>query len=160
MVAVAGLLSLVLSPTPTSVEGVTCVTVGAETLMYRDRGEPPTIARRLVDRYIPAMLSQRRALASTELTSPRQRAFHLQHRRTLEQRADLMMGPMIFGCCELWEPSEQGRCGGYVLAHPGEVWEVLVLLDDPLVYVVGDGMCTPTISTTFNLVLELHVLQL
>jgi hypothetical protein len=70
------------------------------------------------------------------------------------------MGPVIFGCCELWEPLEQGRCGGYVLVHPGEVREVLVVLDDPLVYVAGDGTRTPIVSTAFDLMLELRVLQL
>ena len=41
MVAVADLLSLVTPSTPAGVYGVACVTVGAETLMHQDLGEPP-----------------------------------------------------------------------------------------------------------------------
>jgi hypothetical protein len=40
---------------------------GAETLIYQDHGEPPVVVRRLVDRCIPAMSSQRRALAGIVL---------------------------------------------------------------------------------------------
>jgi len=42
-------------------------------------------------------------LAGVELTSSRQRAFRLLHRRTLEQRANFVVGPMILGCCGLCE---------------------------------------------------------
>jgi hypothetical protein len=70
------------------------------------------------------------------------------------------MGPMIFGCRGLWEPSEQGRRDSYVLACSGEVWEILVVLDDPPVHVAGDGACTPTVSMTFDLALELRALLL
>jgi hypothetical protein len=68
------------------------------------------------------------------------------------------MGLTIFRCCRLWEPSEQGRHGNYVLACPGEVREILVILDDPLVHVTGNGACMPTISTVFDLTLELRAL--
>jgi hypothetical protein len=71
-----------------------------------------------------------------------------------------MMGPVIFWCCRLWEPSEQGRRGSYVLACLGEVREILIILDDPLVHVTGDGACTPTVSAAFDLVLELSALLL
>jgi hypothetical protein len=48
----------------------------------------------------------------------------------------------------------------YVLACPGEVWQTLVVLDDPPVHVMDDGTHTPTISTVFDLMLELRVLLL
>ena len=156
----AGLLSLVPSSVLTGVESVTCVTVRAETLMHRDHGKPPAVAWRLVDGYVLAMSSQRRVLTGIELASPRQRAFHLLHCRVLKQRVDLTMGPTVFGCCGLREPSEQGRHGSYVLACPGEVGEASVILDDPPVYVMGDGACTTTVSAAFNLTLKHHTLLL
>jgi hypothetical protein len=67
---------------------------------------------------------------------------------------------MIFGCCGLREPSEQGQHGSYVLACSGEVQEILVILDDPLVHVAGDGARTPTVFMAFNFVLELRALLL
>jgi hypothetical protein len=42
----------------------------------------------------------------------------------------------------------------------GEVREILIILDDPLVHVTGDGACTPTVSAAFDLVLELSALLL
>jgi hypothetical protein len=78
----------------------------------------------------------------------------------LEQGADLVLGPAVFGCCRLWEPSEQGRNGSYVLASPGEVQETIIILNDPLVHFVGTGARTPTVSATFDLALELRVLLL
>jgi hypothetical protein len=101
------------------------------------------------------MSSRKRVLAGVELASPRQRDFHLLHCRALEQRVDLALGPMIFGCCRLRESSEQGHDDNYVLASPGKVREITAILDDPLVYVAGDGTRTPTISVALNLVLEL-----
>jgi hypothetical protein len=50
------------------------------------------------------------------------------------------MGPMIFGHCELRDPLEQGRHGSYVLACLSEVWEILVILNDPPVHVAGVGV--------------------
>ena len=70
------------------------------------------------------------------------------------------MGPTVFGCHGLWEPSEQGHHDSYVLAYPGEVREASIVLDDPLVYVAGDGACTATVYTVFDLTLELHTLLL
>jgi hypothetical protein len=40
------------------------------------------------------------------------------------------------------------------------VWEILIILDDPPVHVMGDGARTPTISIAFDLALELRVLLL
>jgi hypothetical protein len=37
----------------------------------------------------------------------------------------------------------------------GEVWEGFIILDDPLVHVIGHGARTPTISVAFDLLLEL-----
>ena len=83
--------------------------IGDDPLVYvAGHGAPPTAAQRLVDRHVPNMSSRGRALTGVELASPRQRALRLLHRRTLEQRADLMMGPTILGCNGLREPSEQG----------------------------------------------------
>ena len=70
------------------------------------------------------------------------------------------MGPIVFGCHRLQEPSEQGRRGSYVLAFPDEVREASVVLDDPPVYVTGDDACMATVSVTFDLALELHMLLL
>jgi hypothetical protein len=46
------------------------------------------------------------------------------------------------------------------LACPGEVREILVVLNDPPVHVAGDGARTPTVSATFDLALELRALLL
>jgi hypothetical protein len=37
----------------------------------------------------------------------------------------------------------------------GEVWEGFIILDDPLVHVIGHGARMPTISVAFDLLLEL-----
>ena len=66
------------------------------------------------------------------------------------------MGPMIFGCYGLREPSEQGHHGSYVLACSGEVQEASIVLNDPLVYVMSDGTRTATVSMPFDLALELE----
>ena len=66
------------------------------------------------------------------------------------------MGPTVFGCHGLREPSEQGRRGSYVLAFPDEVREASVVLDDPPVYVTGDGVRTPTIFAALDLAFELR----
>ena len=70
------------------------------------------------------------------------------------------MGPTVFGCRGLQEPSEKGHHSSYVLACLDEVREASVILDDPPVYVVGDGVRTTTVSAVFDLVLELHTLLL
>lgn len=63
------------------------------------------------------------------------------------------MGPMILGFRGLRKPPEQGCHGSDVLACPGEVWEGFIVLDDPLVHVMGHSAHTPTVS----MALELHV---
>jgi hypothetical protein len=70
------------------------------------------------------------------------------------------MGPAIFGCFGLWEPSEQGRRDSYVLACSDEVREIPVVLDDPPVHVTDDGTHMHTVSTMFDLTLELYALLL
>ena len=70
------------------------------------------------------------------------------------------MDPMVFWCHGLREPSEQGCSGSYVLACLDEVWEASDVPIDPLVYVASDGSRTATISTAFDLALELHMLLL
>jgi len=57
-----------------------------------------------------------RALASVELVSPRQRAFRLLRRHTLEQRANFSAGLAILGRRGLWKAMKQGHCSGDVLA--------------------------------------------
>ena len=51
---------------------------------------------------------------------------------------------------------EQGRRGDDVLACPGEAREGFIIDDDPLVHVVGHGVCTPTVSVVLYLPIELH----
>jgi hypothetical protein len=40
------------------------------------------------------------------------------------------------------------------------VQEILVVLDDPLVHVMGDGACTPIVFTAFDLTLKVRALLL
>ena len=53
VVAVASFLSLVALSTLTGIQGVSCITVEAKTLMHWGRGMAPAAARRLVDRHVP-----------------------------------------------------------------------------------------------------------
>jgi len=92
--------------------------------------------------------------------SSRQQALCLLHRRTLEQRAELTMGPTILGCRGLREPSKQSRRGSDVLACPSEVWEGSIVLDDPSVHITSHGMCAPTVSMVLDLSIELHAFLL
>ena len=39
----------------------------------------------------------------------------------------------------------------------GKVWEAIVALNDPPVYVAGHGTCVPTVSTAFDLPINLRV---
>ena len=70
------------------------------------------------------------------------------------------MGQTILRCCGLRKPLGQGHRDSNVLACSGEVWEGFVVLDDPLVHVIGHGVRTPTVSVTLDLSLELHVFLL
>ena len=78
----------------------------------------------------------------------------------LEQRVDLTMGPMIFECRGLREPSEQGHRGSYVLACPGKVWEGSIVFDYPSIHITVHGARTPTVSAALDLSLELCALLL
>ena len=57
-------------------------------------------------------------------------------------------------------PRSKAAHSSNVLACPGEVWEVFIILDDPSVHVVGHGTCTPTVSMALELLLELHAFLL
>jgi len=65
---------------------------------------------------------------------------------------------MILGRCGLWKAMEQGHCGGDILACPSEVRKGFIIGDDPSVYITSHGACAPTVSTTFDLLIDLHVL--
>ena len=52
---------------------------------------------------------------------------------------------------------EQGHCGGDVLACPSEVRKGFIIGDNPLVYVMGHGVCAPTVSVVFDLLIDLRV---
>ena len=90
-------------------------------------------------------------MATIELASLRQRALGLLCHGMLEQRANLMVGPTILVHRGPRKPMEQGHRSSDVLACPGEVWEGFVVLDDPLVHVVGHGARTPTVSMVLEL---------
>ena len=70
------------------------------------------------------------------------------------------MGLTILRRCGPQKPPDQGRRSSDVLAHPGEVWEGFIVLDDPLIHVAGHGARTPTVSMALDLSLELHVFLL
>ena len=67
------------------------------------------------------------------------------------------MGPTILGRRGRQKTLEQGCHNSDVLAHPGKVWEGFLILDDPLVHVVGHGARTPAVSMALDLSLELRV---
>jgi hypothetical protein len=70
---------------------------------------------------------------------------------------DLSLGLSILGHCGLWEPSEHGHNVGYVLAHPGKMQKIVIILDDPMVHVTGLVACGSIISAMSDLVLKLYV---
>ena len=76
----------------------------------------------------------------------------------LEQRTYFVVGPMILGRCGLWKAMKQGRCGGDVLARPGEARKGFIVGNDPSVYITGRGACAPTVSAAFDLSIDLRVL--
>ena len=92
--------------------------------------------------------------------SPRQRAFRLLRRRTLEQRANLMVGLMILRRRSLLKAMEQGYHGDDVLACPGEARKGFIVGDDPLVHITSHGVCAPTVSVALDLPIELYVFLL
>ena len=97
MVATAGSLPYVAVGAPTGVDGAACIAVVAETLMHWNRGVLPVVWWYLVNRHVLGGTHRGHALAGVELASPRQRAFRLLRRRTLEQRANFLAGPAILG---------------------------------------------------------------
>ena len=70
------------------------------------------------------------------------------------------MSSALIGRRGLWHASDHSRRHGYVLTGAGEVWEAIIVLDDPPVYVVGHVMCVPTVCAVSDLVLELRLLLL
>ena len=70
------------------------------------------------------------------------------------------MGPTIFGCRGPRKPPKQGHHSSDVLACPGEVWEGFIILDDPLVHIMGHGVRTSTVSMALNLSFELRTFLL
>ena len=73
---------------------------------------------------------------------------------------NLTMGPMILRRRRPWKPPKQGHHSSDVLASPSEVRECFIIIDDPLVHVVGHGTCTPTVSVALDLSLELRAFLL
>ena len=80
-----------------SVDDVTYVAAMAEALMYWDGGGLPTGWRGLVNGRVPSGTYSERVLAGVGFASSRQRTFRLLCRRALKQRANLPVGPAIFG---------------------------------------------------------------
>ena len=64
---------------------------------------------------------------------------------------------MILERCGLWKAMEQGRCSDNVLACPSEVRKGFIVGNDPSVYVMGHGVCAPTVSAVFDLPIDLRV---
>ena len=75
----------------------------------------------------------------------------------LKQRANLVVGLTILRRCYLWKAMEQGCCGGDVLARLGEARKGFIVGNDPSVYIMGRGACAPTVSTAFDLPINLRV---
>ena len=71
-----------------------------------------------------------------------------------------MMGPTILRHRGPRKPLEQGHCNSDVLARPDEVWEGFIILDDPLVHVMGHGVHMPIVSLALDLSLELRMFLL
>jgi hypothetical protein len=69
---------------------------------------------------------------------------------------DLPLCLAFFGSRWLRKPSEQGRCGGDVLAGPSELQKTVVAFHNPPVNVSGPGLCVPILGVALrDLVLEL-----
>ena len=70
------------------------------------------------------------------------------------------MSSALIGCHGFWHASDHSHHDGYVLTGVSEVWEAIVVLDDPPMYVMGHGTCMPTIRVVSDLALELCLLLL
>ena len=70
------------------------------------------------------------------------------------------MGSTILECRRPQKPSEQGHHSSDILTCPGEVWECFIVLNDPLVHVMGHGTCTPTVSMMLDLSIKLRAFLL
>jgi hypothetical protein len=130
---------VVLVPTPPGVDGVACVTIGAEIPPNGDvRGTLP-LAWGLVDTHVLDTLPRRRVRARIFPASPTHRALSLLLRYALDERAQLLVSAAPLGRRLLREPFQQGRGGGDVLAFSGEARGTLIVFEDPPVYVAGGG---------------------
>ena len=96
-------------------------------------------------------------LASVGFASSRQRTFRLLRRRTLKQRVNLPVGPVVFRRRGPWEAVKQGHRGGDVLACPSEVRESPIIGEDPSMHITGRGACEPTVSAMLDLLLDVSV---
>ena len=97
MIAVACYFSIVAVGMSPSIDDAAYVTAMAEALMHWDGGGLPAAWWCLVNRRVLGGVHRGRALAGVELASPRQRAFRLLRRCTLEQRTNLVVGLTILG---------------------------------------------------------------
>jgi len=68
------------------------------------------------------------------------------------------VGLTILGRRGLWKAMEQGHHGGDVLACLSEARKAFIVGDDPSVHIMGHGACAPTISTVFDLSIDLRAL--
>ena len=68
-----------------------------------------------------------------------------------------MVSPTILEHCGLWKAMEHSRHGGDVMACLSEARKGFIVGDDPSVYIVGYGACSPTVSVAFDLPIDLRV---
>lgn len=72
---------------------------------------------------------------------------------------DIPLSLVLFGGYGHPKATEQGRCGGNVLASSGEPWEIIVIFHDPPLYIAGLGSCAPLFGTVaLDLLFELSAL--
>jgi hypothetical protein len=149
---------LILVTTPPDVDGMACVMVGTEASLNRGIHDSFSLAWGLVDGHVLDTLPRRGVLARILPTLPRHQVISLLLRRTLDERAHLLVSVAPLGIRLLREPSQQSRHGGNVLACPSETWGTLIVFEDPPVYIMGGGARVPTVPTASNLSLEFDVL--
>jgi hypothetical protein len=149
---------LVLVPAPLGVDGVVCVTVCAKASPNGGIRRNLPLAWGLVDGHIldtlPHMGMQARILPA----SPRHQALGLLLRCVLDERAQLLVSAAPLGRRFLLEPFQQGHRNSDVLACLGEARGILIIFEDPPIYIVGGSMQAPSIPTASNLSLEFGTL--
>jgi hypothetical protein len=90
-------------------------------------------------------------------TSSRHQALSLLLCRALDERAQLLVSAPPLRRRLLWEPFQQGRRGGDVLACPGELRGTLIVFEDP-VYSRVAAARAPSVPMASNLSLEFGTL--